>query len=600
MKIFEKKKTGDQDKELLLIDPTTPSDKIIERPRICCIDIDETTYEFLAKNDFNVYKGSLGDRMNMPNKNRNDSCYVQLNFKFPPNIHEYDVFIIDLDNAKTIDYHSIDHIPDGISGSSYISLISDFPETIFDPRPYSSSILGNEIKKIGNRTHLIIVFSTAEYTMDYKPIKISNSSTRLNVEKYSIYSLFKDSLCKENKFGKEVVLNKMRSDIKGLFEKNKSDIIFNQTFYQSTIWKNNTNVDDPEFHPLLMNLSGDIISYCRHCGHSEIFVFPQIKDKKNFLHEFLTKIAPDVIPDIFPFSTQFSWKENQEYWLPGHSFLLKQKENLVEEYKIKIDLKDEEIEENRRQYQFLHDLVTETGDNLVVAAQIFFKWLGFSQVRIMDNEVSESKIKEEDIQIDIEDNLLIIEIKGIGGTSTDSECSQISKIKHRRCKERNRFDVFALYLVNHQRYLPPSKRKNPPFTIHQVNDALSDERGLLTTWQLFSLYHDIENGIITKDYAKRQLLNFGLVNFSPENIVFIDEPTEFFQKGLVWIINSPNVQIKIGDELLIERDEKFEKVSVVEIKVNDEIVNQIGGGIAGLKFNKVIKKKSRIWKSSIS
>ena len=71
----------------------------------------------------------------------------------------------------------------------------------------------------------------------------------------------------------------------------------------------------------------------------------------------------------------------------------------------------------------------------------------------------------------------------IGGTSKDEECSQIFKIKSRRMKELKRFDVFGLYIVNHQKHLPPLNRENPPFTENQIQDAINDERGLLTTWQ---------------------------------------------------------------------------------------------------------------------
>ena len=128
--------------------------------------------------------------------------------------------------------------------------------------------------------------------------------------------------------------------------------------------------------------------------------------------------------------------------------------------------------------------------------------------------------------METEDGLLVIEIKGIGGTSTDGQCSQIEKIKNRRMQERRNFDVFGLYIVNHQRYQPPLLRENPPFKREQIQDAENDKRGLLTTWQLFNLYFSIKNGCISKEEARKALLKYGLIEFSPQNCVSLGEPVK--------------------------------------------------------------------------
>lgn len=88
--------------------------------------------------------------------------------------------------------------------------------------------------------------------------------------------------------------------------------------------------------------------------------------------------------------------------------------------------------------------------------------------------------------------------KGIGGTSTDAECSQVAKHRRRREKEHRDKEILPIYIVNHQRYIRPSLRQNPPFSDNQIDYAKNDERGLLTTWQLYNQYKLIENGIFTK------------------------------------------------------------------------------------------------------
>ena len=210
------------------------------------------------------------------------------------------------------------------------------------------------------------------------------------------------------------------------------------------------------------------------------------------------------------------------------------------------------------------------------------------------DEVDSSKL-EEDIQIENSNSLLVIEVKGIGGTSKDSECSQISKIKYRRAKERGKFDVFGLYIVNHQRHLPPLNRKLPPFTPDQISDAENDERGLITTYQLFNLYSDISNGIITKEEARKSLYQYGHINFKPSNLKFIDTVQETFLKGSVSILNIKDIELVIGTELFIEYKGKFKTTKIIGLKLDEKSIDKVSNGEVGIKTDKKINKKSKIW-----
>ena len=72
-------------------------------------------------------------------------------------------------------------------------------------------------------------------------------------------------------------------------------------------------------------------------------------------------------------------------------------------------------------FAFLHNLLTSTGDELVAAMIKYFRWLGFERVIDKDKELDKN-IYEEDIQIETnEHGMLVIEIKGINGTSTIKE-----------------------------------------------------------------------------------------------------------------------------------------------------------------------------------
>lgn len=169
------------------------------------------------------------------------------------------------------------------------------------------------------------------------------------------------------------------------------------------------------------------------------------------------------MPDVFPFHGEFGWLENGDYLLLGESNLLQQKADIEEKYIKDIAENNDSMLRLKEENKFLADFISETGDTLVSSVEHYLRWLGFESVINVDD--TKPDILEEDIQVDCEDRFLVIEVKGIGGTSTDKDCSQISKIRYRRAEQRGKFDVFGLYIVNHQRYMPPKSRSNPRLLI---------------------------------------------------------------------------------------------------------------------------------------
>jgi hypothetical protein len=572
----------------------------IDKPKVCCFDIEQNTILKLQELKFPIYEGSLGSKVQIPSEGSVERLLL-LNHDFPDNLHEFDVMIADLDSYQTIKYKIEDHTREKISSQSSVYLLSHFPQTIFDPRPLASHLLKLILDEIGQRKHLIILFTTNSYQIQYEPVEISRggSRQRLSPETYNIYALFEYPPLSTQKYGKEFRFCTQNNDLKIFLEKfYTKNASYNQTFKHKTIWRSGNYVDDEDFIPLIRNMNGDIISYIEINKNQNVLVLPQIENKTDLLFELLTFIAPSIYPDLFPYSVSFSWKDNIEYWLPNHSKLVSNLNQIQKEFDSKIQNCKLLMDQNKTQYQFLHDIISESGSNLVKSIIKYFEWLGYKNIKDMDSE--SERILEEDIQIEIPEGLLIIECKGIGGTSTDSDCSQISKIKHRRCKERGKFDVYALYIVNHQRFLPPLNRQNPPFTANQIRDAENDERGLLTTWQLFNLYFDLENGIISKVEARKNLLNYGFVELKPANLILIDTPMELFQKGIICIVNLKGVAISKDETIYIERNNKFEIAKIIDIQVNDNSISTASNGEVGLKLDKKIVKDSILWKKGSS
>ncbi|MTJ08437.1 hypothetical protein [Anabaena sp. UHCC 0204] len=577
--------------------------QIKETPKICAIDLDPEIIEALRDRGLQCFSGTLGSQVKVPNFNIGNQYPCLPNFDFPPNLHEYDIVIVDLQTHDPIEYKASEHTHLSTKGSKQHILLSKYPEKIFDPRPLSASILYKELVELVEveKETLIIVFSAANEVIEYNFCSLTPyGHQEYNPESHSLYVFLPFLQGILNKNGKNVIISSnIREEVKNILYKYSKDFRYSAIFEHPTEWVPDENryIDQNKFIPLLLNNTNEIIGFIYSTYHSHpsrVFVFPQIINKKReFLIELLDEVLPEIFPKIFPYNDQFSWLKSEKYLLPNQKDFIAKKEKIEDEHKKLVAQIEDDIKQNQVQYQFLHDLLSETGDSLVKSVEQFLIWLGFTNIINMDE--TKPEIKEEDIQIPLDNGLLVVEIKGIGGTSKDRECSQVNKIKNRRQKDRRTFDVFALYLVNHQRYLPPHERENPPFTQHQIDDAKYEERGLLTTYELFQLYFNIEKGFIKKEDARDALLQYGLVQFKPSNAQFIGTPLEIHHKGTVVILQLDNIPLYTGARIIICNNGDYYSAEIIEIKDKGKIVPSASHGEIGVKLSCSVLKTSQLY-----
>ena len=245
-------------------------------------------------------------------------------YDLPINLHEYDILILDLTNEQKKEYKKEEHISTDTKQKNVVKLTCSYPTTVFDPRPLTSSFLASSVSSIHGRKCLQIVFACKSYDIEYKIVNITNGNTqRFPDEKYNIYSFNNSISLSKSRTGKEVNVCSVRDEISFLLNKHSRDLTYYQTFnHPMRRDSGNKQIPDPTITPLLKNINDEIVSFARLDEHLATFVFPDIKDKANFLREFLKNFCPSIVPELFPYSTQFKWKESRDYFLPNHSTLL--------------------------------------------------------------------------------------------------------------------------------------------------------------------------------------------------------------------------------------------------------------------------------------
>ena len=565
------------------------------KTRVLCVDMEQDIIDFLKSESLEVYNGSLGPIIDARNFESNwDVLPLKLDLNIPDNLHEYSVIIEDLSaHRETITY---DYTKNDVKGKFYDAednfrcLCLKRPQNIFDPVPFGAAFIANSLKY--KEDFLIkILFQAKRYEVGYYQMN-SNYYRDEVFGRFSNYQ-YVNNFTLNAKCGDRIIVadNKLA---KMLFVGLEEQISYVQTYFHSYHYDTDgiTRINNKNFLPLLTNGQGEIISYAYYEENKCITImFPILLDKRLLLERLFKDFLYQTFSELFPMQKENSWLTNREYELPEILKLNRDKEEALRIYEESIAQKDKAIKDIREKYNYLFDMLTESGETLVNKVKRYLEWLGFDNVQSMDEEVKEGEDFQEDLQIHLANNeLLVIEVKGLHGTSKDNECSQISKIELRRIHERKYSNVHALYIVNNERGKEPLKRQIPPFTETQIKDAEFAHRAMAYTYQLFNLYFEIESGIISKEEARNALFQNGLVDFR-SNFKSIGKPYDYFKNNKVACVELHDTILSVGDKVYFEDDRKrLNVVEIVNIQVNRQNTQTARDGKVGIEFNMKVPK----------
>lgn len=555
------------------------------KTNICCLNTPQCIVEYL-QNEHEVYDGCIGRRFDLSQLKREEH-FLLPKVDFPENIQEYDVFVVDLKKPDIEPYAVRDHERRYVGDGENTYFFVPYSQTILDSTPFGAYLFryllpNNSVK----RPQIIIIFQEEQYECNYTIVdRLSDYDYRnKRGKKFSNYEFASSLYLHNSETGKQVVLERDEWAQK-LFLGMEDRLVYKQTFLPRKILNQQTNEYEYDTHvvPLLHNRNGEVFSFAQGFDDEPIFfVLPQADDttKLEMVKRLFEGILYENFSDYFPTIEKSKWINKDIYAHPEVRKIDKEIETLENEYLVHKELLEHQKEEISHSYDFLQKLITETGDDLVQAMIVYLRWLGFENV--VDKDTTAESVLEEDIQVDLGDNrLLIIEVKGIYGTSQDSECSQIDKIRYRRLKQNRDCEIYALYVVNHQRGTEPSMRHNPPFTKEQMEDAVSCDRGMMTTWQLFMIYQAVELGAISKERVRNSLLQIGVISFEPDLAKPLNEPYHSWQGGMVLGIDL-DTPVSVGDEIFVETENGWSATRIMSIQQEGTSYESVENGQTGI------------------
>ena len=563
-----------------------------QKTNICCFNAPACIVEHLQQ-EHAVYDGCIGKRIDLTSS-KGCSRFLLPLVDFPENIGEYDVFVIDLKKSDPVPYASKEHERTYAGNGENLYFLSKSNQTLFDSIPFGACLLKSKLSKKSTKSPIVIIFQEGVYECNYTVVdKISSTDYRNSKDaSYTNYDFVQSFRLMNAESGKRLTLEDDKWT-KILFQGIENKLQYRQIFYTPRILNQQTNEFeyDPSVVPLLRNCNGDLVSFAQGLKDDSIyFVLPQADDatKLELVKRLFEGILYEGFSEYFPLIEESKWIHKKQYDLPEVQKIDEQIVELEREFNERKSYLELQKAELSNKYGFLQQLITATGEELVQAMIAYLKWLGYEY--IIDKDTTAENVLEEDIQVDLgEDGLLIIEVKGIYRTSQDSECSQIDKIRYRRQKQNKEREIHALYVVNHQRGVEPLLRQKSPFTVEQKDDAISCDRGMVTTWQLFNMYKAVEAGIISKEKMRKCLLQYGAITFDPDLVKPLNEPYNTWQNGTVLGIEI-ETPIHVGDKLFVEKDECWYEADIVSLQQEGQSYQMVETGKTGVGISQKIPK----------
>lgn len=545
-------------------------------PLIYLLNTDVETERKIKSSGFNAHRYPLNGYV--LNNQSFLSCSIPYICNIPENLHEAEIVVIDTTlanyshaNGKSSSFNlSFQHTP------SYVDLM-----------PIDMAVINKNIFSTA-KTQAVFIFCDSFTDTVYQ---VTNASGRsVNSFQYKTYD-----------YNTYLGL----TELSGSRFKRPDKIVMKEAIDCMFKYLNNSHynmifkgVDEGDII-LAENEIGEVVSFVRLINNKYFIFLPAITNKAEFLDDLITNILPDepLFEDFFPDNGSFLWVNSELYVSHEEKQKVSEIESLKKSFEDNMQKLQKEMHEisNKEENLKTKSLLTATDDELVFAVKWFLEYIGFENVVDPDKDVKEEEgeVFEEDLNIETDAKTYLFEVKGIGGTSSDDQCAQISKIVNRR-EEAFEDKLFkGVYIVNHQRHKEPKERKNPPFFDKQVLDAKIAYRGMTFTYELFQVYHMIEAGILLKEDVRAAFDQRGLIDFRKSLKPLVCDHT--FRDINVYsfdLTKTADTTLSLKDSIVVrDEDNHWHLLAITGLQVNRKKLEEAtaaSGGSAGVQVDRLV------------
>jgi hypothetical protein len=320
-----------------------------------------------------------------------------------------------------------------------------------------------------------------------------------------------------------------------------------------------------------------------------ILVPQQIFKTADFLLELVQDVLPEYAPELYPDTEEPPWSTKPPYELREVIELDQEADRIEAATDIAIAEIELHIREVREQYGFLHDLLTASDRRLVVAVKQTLEYLGFPDVTDVDELESSgegaSALKREDLRIMSGPHPLLIEVKGISTRPKEDDALAVGKYFVRRIREWGDPTVTGLTIINHQRNIPPLQRENDQvFQADTVPNAIENNIGLMTTWDLFRLAVAFKDYKWNPECVRPLFYKIGRIEPIPTDYEQIGKVERIASNLSVVGVTLDSGELRTGDRIAFITRERIIEDRVLSLQVDNTSVDIAASGpMTGVK-----------------
>lgn len=565
---------------------------IYMKPKVLLLDLEDSENDALIEMGLNVSVGSLGKPYKVNKSSNYQRVICESNL---PNYTEQEVVVVDFHYGLNIDSPQNKN-PN--SDDEEFDLWAKCNFGFIDSRVRAAYEIRESFNRILSQGGIFIIFADEKSNIQFQYAKLRydvlREQTPVDLDIWGLLSDL-DDIKVSSDHGYEMQVTEDNSSLTKLLSEHLDGGQFFCTLKGGVKNYKNTWVTNAK------NKFGNAVAIS-NCLDDEgtIIVLPQIAKRIEFLRKLFSHVLPEISPGLFPHITKRSWVHHPDYELKEILTLQDEQNKVEEKAKTAIESLQEKIDIKRLEDNWIHDLLTSTGDDLVDAVIKALSELGFNNVVDVDKERdSKGESRREDLQLLDDGQILVVDIKGINNFPSDEDALQADKHAVIRIRELKRVDITGLSIINHQRHLPPLSRENlMPFRQELIEAASERKLGLMTTWDLYRLLLNKRKNNWNGNNVKPILYKAARIEAIPEHYKYIGSITKAWSDKFGIVLE--NSELSVDDQIAIEFPITFDEAKVSSIFINNiEVTKASVGEGAGLPWpssNQKITEGLRVFK----